>query len=104
MKTELGMNTLMELIYALRLNMHIKQACLNDPDADEEAQEQYGQDLMFMMEADSELASYYEEARPGYPNEDLPDYATLVARLKFPAAQVEAGRIALALGIDPAQA
>ncbi len=99
MKTEVGMNTLMELIYALRLNMQIKEACVNAPGADDATQEQAGQDLMFMMEADSELASYYEEVRPHYPNEDLPDYAALVSRLKFPAINIEAGQILLATNI-----
>ncbi|WP_338849657.1 hypothetical protein V8J88_11410 [Massilia sp. W12] len=96
MKTELGMNTLMELIYALRLHMKIKEACVNAGDADDETLEEFSQDLMFMMQAEAELSSYYEEVRPQYSKEDLPDYANLIKRLTFPSIHIQEGQICIA--------
>jgi hypothetical protein len=55
---------------------------LGEAITDEQA-EQYGESLMALMQASGELGTVYDEERQKLPQENLPAYEALCARLVF---------------------
>lgn len=85
MEISISMNTLIQAIYSVELNvkrhkMHLEE--LGDKATDEQTG-QYGESLLSLIQTSGELGTVYDEERVKLPQENLPSYEKLCERFVF---------------------
>ncbi len=85
MEISISINTLIQAIYSVELNIKRHRMLLDEfgEDITDDQSEQYGESLLSLIQSSGELGTAYDLERTKLPHENLPSYEELCERFVF---------------------